>query len=246
MSRVEQIGDCTLYLGDCLEILPEMGKVDAVVTDPPFFAPASHYQSRISWGRSYADLSILGQYFFDLAEVFKRIIDDAGHLFVFCNDESYPVFYPGAYGLWDFTAALVWDKTRIGLGKVFRHQYELILWASNAGAYAKSDGKAHGDILSYAPTLSSNREHPVQKPPELMQEIIEICTKPGGVVLDSHMGSGTTLEAAIRCGRKAIGIELNSHYFDIACRRIEEAYKQPKLFKAEVRKPEPQALFGDK
>ena len=232
-GRIEHIGDATLYLGDCLEILPTLKSVDAIVTDPPFFAPASHYQSRISWGRAWADMSILGQYFYNLVEIFKSILKEDGHLFTFCNDESYPVFYPAAYGLWDFTCALIWDKTRIGLGKIFRHQYEIILWASNSGAYAVGDGKAHSDILSYSPTLSAKRDHPVQKPPELMQELIEVCTRPNAIIVDSHMGSGTTLQAAIRLGRQAIGIELDERYFNIACRCIEQECKQPKLFKPE-------------
>ena len=236
MGRVERIGDATLYLGDCLELLPTLGPVDAVVTDPPFFAPATHYQSRVSWGRAWADMSILGQYFFDFAKIAKSILKDDGHLFVFCNDESYPVFYPGAYGLWDFTCALIWDKTRIGLGKIFRHQYEMILWASNAGAYAVSNGRPHADILAYAPTLSADREHPVQKPAPLMRELIEVCTRPNAIVVDSHMGSGTTLEAAIACGREAIGIELDARYFDIACERIRRAYEQPRL---DLPEPEP-------
>jgi len=234
--RIEIIGDATLYLGDCLEILPTLGRVDAVVTDPPFFMPASHYQSRISWGRSWGDLSILGEYFFRLAQECKNILADDGHFFSFCNDESYPVFYPGAYRLWDFTSALVWNKTRVGLGKIFRHQYELILWASNSGAYAASDGKLHGDILSHEPTLSAERDHPVQKPASLMGEILDICTRPGAIVVDAFMGSGTTGEAAIQRGRKFIGIEFEPKYFDIACRRIADAYKQPRLF--EDPKPE--------
>ena len=82
-------------------------------------------------------MSILGQYFFNLVDVYKNKLKESGHLFVFCHDESYPVFYPALYGLWDFTVGLAWDKTRIGLGKIFRHQFELILWASNKGAPVK-------------------------------------------------------------------------------------------------------------
>ena len=217
-----------LRLADCLEILPtlEDNSVDVVITDPPFFTPAAHYQSRISWGRSWGDLSILGQYFFNLADEFKRILNTDGHLFVFCHDESYPVFYPGVYRLWDFTAGLIWDKTRIGLGKIFRHQYEMILWASNKGAYVKSDGKAHSDILSYKATLSKDRDHPVQKPPELMAELINICTREDAVILDPFMGSGTTGVACVQTNRNFIGVEIEPKYFDIAERRIKEAQMQ--------------------
>ena len=217
-----------LRLGDCLEVMKSLpdGCVDAVVTDPPFFMPASHYQSRISWGRCWGDLSILGQFFFDLAQEWKRIIKQDGHVFCFCNDESYPVFYPVSYGLWDFTAGLVWDKTRVGLGKVFRHQFELILWSSNAGAYTDGHGVLHSDILRYAPTLSADRDHPVQKPPQLMQELIEVCTRADAVVIDSFMGSGATGVACVRTKRNFIGIEIDPTYFAIAERRIAEAQAQ--------------------
>lgn len=217
-----------LRLGDCLELMREIPAVsiDAVITDPPFFAPAAHYQSRISWGRSWGDLSILGQFFFDLCKEWKRIIKVDGHLLCFCNDESYPVFYPVAYGLWDFTTALIWDKTRVGLGKVFRHQYELILWSSNSGAYTNGNGKLHSDILQYAPTLSADRDHPVQKPPELMRELIDVCTRPDATILDCFMGSGTTGEAAKTTKRNFIGMDINPQYFEIAKRRIAEAQQQ--------------------
>jgi site-specific DNA-methyltransferase (adenine-specific) len=228
--RKEVIGNATLYLGDCLELLTTLKDVDAVVMDPPFFTPAAHYQSRISWGRSWGDLSVLGEYFFRLANECKRLMKPDGHLFTFCHDESYPVFYPGAYRLWDFTSCLIWDKTRVGLGKIFRHQYEMILWASNSGAFAVSDGKMHSDILRYAPTLSLDRDHPVQKPPELMAELISICTRPGAVIVDAFMGSGTTGEAAILLDRQFIGIEIEPKYFEVACERITNAQRQEKLF----------------
>ena len=223
--------DLQLYHGDCLEILPTLaaGSVDCVITDPPFFTPAAHYQSRISWGRCWGDLSILGEYFFSLAKEFKRILKDDGHIFIFCHDESYPVFYPVAYGLWDFTCALIWDKTRIGLGKIFRHQFEMILWASNKGAYAVSDGKAHSDILRYKATLSRNRDHPVQKPSSLMKEIIQICTRDDAVIVDCFMGSGTTGVACHQTGRNFIGIEIDENYFNIAEKRINKARQQIRM-----------------
>lgn len=84
--------------------------VNVLITDPPFFTPASHYQSRVSWGRSWGDMSILGEFFFAFAVEAKRVLKDDGHLVCFCHDESYPVFYPVAFGMWDFTAALIWDR----------------------------------------------------------------------------------------------------------------------------------------
>ena len=85
-----------------------------------------------------------------------------------------------------------------------------------------------------------DREHPTQKPIALMQWCVEKTT---GTVLDPFMGSGTTGVACANLGRKFIGIEIEPKYFDIACRRIEQAYKQPRLFADEIVKPSKQETF---
>jgi site-specific DNA-methyltransferase (adenine-specific) len=220
-----------LYHGDCLDILPTLadGSVDAVITDPPYFAPAVHYQSRISWGRCYGDMSLLGQVFFDWCKEWRRVIKPTGHLFVYCNAGSYPVFYPVVYGWWMVTNALVWDKTRIGLGRIFRHQYELILWGRDSEAYMQSDGRVHSDILSYPATLARDRTHPIEKPAAMMAELISICVPENGIVLDCFAGSGTTGVACVQTGRNFIGIEIDEGYYNIAKKRIEEAQMQLRL-----------------
>lgn len=214
----------TIYHADCREVLPSLSaeSVGSIVADPPFFTPAAHYQSRISWGRSWGDLSILGQYLFDLAPLLKRVLTHDGHLFVFCHDESYPVFYPAVYRLWDFTAGLVWDKTRVGLGKIFRHQFELILWASNSGAYVANDGRLHSDILRYPATLSADRDHPVEKPSALIAELLGVCARPNALIVDPFMGGGSTLLAARNLGMRAIGIEMEEAYCEAAARKFSQ------------------------
>ena len=164
-----------------------------------------------------------------MAKEYKRILNINGHLFLFCHDESYPVFFPVAYGLWDFTKALIWDKTRIGLGKIFRHQYEMILWSSNKGATVYNDHKTHSNILSHPATLSKNRTHPVEKPISLYTEILNICTKEKGIILDTFLGSGTSIIACENIERKWIGIEINKDYCDIAMNKIKKAKLQLKI-----------------
>lgn len=229
--RVEQIGDCTLYLGDCLEVLPtlEAGSVDAVVTDPPFFTPATHYQSRVGWARRWSDMSVLSTWWGVICEALRKTISDNGHVLTFCNADSYPAFYPPMFNLWDKLVCLVWDKDRPGLGRVWRHQHELIIAARNSGAYEPKDGRLRADVLRCKATLSRNREHPVEKPPEMLAELITACTPEGGTVLDPFMGSGTTGVACVQTGRKFIGIEIDEGYFEIACKRIREAQMQPRL-----------------
>jgi DNA modification methylase len=211
---------------DCLDFMQELPNacIDVILTDPPFFAPAVHYQSRISWGRCFGDLSILGQAFFDWCREFKRILKPDGHLLCFCNAGSYPVFFPVAYGWWDFTNALVWDKTRVGLGKVFRHQYELILWASNKGAFVKSDGVLHADVLAHPATLSKDRAHPVEKPPALLRELLSVVARDGATVFDPFAGGGSSILAAHQGGFKWLGCEININYCQVIKQMLAEEF----------------------
>src|SRR5690606_9161061 len=85
-----------------------------------------------------------------------------------------------------------------------------------------------GDVWEFP--LERSQVHPTQKPEKLIEHIVKISSKPGGAVLDPFMGSGTTGVACANLGRKFIGIEIEPKYFDIACRRIEAAYAQGRLF----------------
>ncbi len=222
--------EVTLYHGDCLEVMRDMadGSVDAVVTDPPFFAPATHYQSRVNWGRKWSDMSILEQWWGLQCDELKRVLKPDGHALAFCNADSYPAFYPAMYSRWDKLVALVWDKDRPGLGRVWRHQHELIIAARNTGAYEPNDGRLRGDVIRCKATLSRDREHPVEKPAEMLGQLIEACCREGGVVLDPFMGSGTTGVACVTTNRNFIGIEKDAGYFEIAKRRIQEAPRIPR------------------
>ena len=213
--RVEQIGDCTLYLGDCLAVLPTLGPVDAVVTDPPYgISHSSNYGA--SWqGRQIAsDQDTTAR---DLA------------LAPFPN--------VAAFGTWktppiDGTkGCLVWDKgPAFGMGDLsfpWKGSWELIYVRGRIWKGSRDEGVLRGHIqVSWE---SAGRAHPHAKPVSL------ICALLGKIphkatILDPFMGSGTTLVACARLGRKGIGIEISEDYFEIACRRVEEAYRQPDLF----------------
>ena len=230
MSDVVQIGDATLYHGDCLEILPTVPRVDAVITDPPFFMPATHYQSRVGWQRTWGDTSILRGYWERLTDLVADRLNRTGHFLAFCNHEAYPVFYPVMYGRFDFLKALVWDKGHVGLGRVWRNQFELVIAARWNDATFVEDGKLRSDVIKQSASPSADREHPVEKPEALLASLIEPTTPVGGVVLDPFMGSATAGSAAISIGRKFIGIEIERKYFDIACERIDNAYRQKRMF----------------
>jgi site-specific DNA-methyltransferase (adenine-specific) len=211
----------TIYHGDCLDVLPTLGRdmADAVVTDPPFYMPAQQYSGRNdSVSRSWADTSILSTWFSAVAEALTAVVKDAGHVLVFCDDASYPVFYPPLYTRWPNLACLVWDKQRPGMGTAWRMSSELIIAARGRSAYWT--GGAQGSVLHAKPVASAERLHPVDKPVDLLRQLIEVTTPPGGLVVDAFAGGGSTLVAAKKLGCRAIGIELDERYCEIAVQRL--------------------------
>lgn len=222
--RVEQIGDAMLYFGDCLEILPTLGLVDAVVTDPPYAIP-THVASGRANARSIGDLSLVEFTFRALIDRFLGVLGDIGRLFMFCDGQSYPVLFRVTYGRF-ITALLVWSKGQIGMGREFRKSYELILHGWQARTPIFSDGVGRADVLYHPPVSPLVRVHEAEKPVDLVADLLRVC---GSSILDPFMGSGTTGVACANLGRKFIGIEIEPRYFDLACRRIRDAYAQPRL-----------------
>ncbi len=142
--------------GDCLELMKDVKKdsIDCIVTDPPFFMPTSHYQSRIKWQRKYTDLNPLKVFWTEITKELVRILKPTGHLFVFCN-----------------------------------------------------------------------RDHPVEKPVELIKELIEPTTFEGDVIFDPFLGGGSTCLAAQQLKRNYFGMELDHDYFEIASNKLKNNQK---------------------
>jgi site-specific DNA-methyltransferase (adenine-specific)/modification methylase len=228
--RVEQIGNATLYLGDCLEILPALEKADAVVTDPPYGMSLNADFSKMknknkfmgkNGGNKY-DPIIGDNTPFDPAPLFS-----AAGQFVFFGADYYLSRLPpgGSLSVWDKRLTETADKM---FGSCFetvwfypsrRRDIIRYKWAGIFGT-EKEDIK--------------KRAHPAQKPARLMQDVILKLKSSPAVILDPYMGSGTTGIACIGLGRRFIGIEINEKYFNTACKRITEAWaargKQPGLF----------------
>jgi len=127
-------GGITIYHGDCHEVVPELPQADVLILDPPFFMPASHYAARSEWARAWGDTAILSRWWAGALDVLTPRLMGTGSAFVFCDDESYSVFYPGLYTRFPALGALVWNKGRIGMGSPWRHAHEFILHARRADA----------------------------------------------------------------------------------------------------------------
>jgi len=220
IKREERIGDCRLILGDCLEVMPLLGKVDAVVTDPPYGMDfCSNY--RIVKHRKIAN-------------------DTGGDLLAWaCQLEFSHSAY--VWMRWDNLAhipmprsLITWVKNNHSMGDLeHEHGRKTEVCAFYNGPEHFFPSGRPNDVLTCSRT--GNEHHPTQKPVDLMRNVIEWTD---GDVTDPFMGSGTTLVACAKLGRKGIGIELDPEYFEIACKRVEEAYRQPDLF-IEPPKPTP-------
>lgn len=210
MNEPVRIGDATLYLGDCREILPQLGKVDAVVTDPPYGVNFS-YLSHDDSPETYADLIAP---VWDWALVNARVVVSAVSI------KNISVFPPPKW-------MLAWNKpgsTRRNALGGFNIWEPILVWGK---ARFVDDAIVLPDCANHS---SDTGNHPCPKPLRLYEWLIGRATKPDETVLDPFMGSGTTGVACAKLGRRFIGIEIEPRYFDIACRRIEAAYAQPRLF----------------
>jgi DNA modification methylase len=209
-----QIGNATLYLGDCMDILPTLPKVDAVITDPPYGIGEARANNK---SRScLAESKDYGVSDWDDNPPSDQLID------LIRSKSKFQTLFGGNYFTLPPTSCwLVWDKLN---GNNDFADCELA-WTNWPKAVRRLQWRWHGMIRQG----NEERFHPTQKPLEVMKWVIELCPK-SETILDPFMGSGTTGVAAIQMGRKFIGIEREPKYFDIACKRIEQAYAQRSLF----------------
>ena len=213
------IGDATLYLGDCINILPTLDKVDAVITDPPY-GLAEKLQGG-TWGKVYQGVykdwdAFAPQESLQTAmSLAEKVIVWGGNYFMLPPSRCFLIWYKR-------------DAVRT--------------MADCEMAWTNFDANARLFDWTIAATNAERVGHPTQKPLALMKWCIN---QAGNVesILDPFMGSGTTGVAAVQMGRKFIGIEREPKYFDIACERISNAQKQQTLFEP-VAKPEQQQMFA--
>ena len=237
MSRVEHLAEgVTLYLGDCREILPTLGRFDAVVTDPPYGIGADKAAADAALQRIKADgKSKAGRgwaFYGETAWDSERPSKDLFELIIHCSKVQ--VIWGGNY-FTDYLPPsmqwLVWDKGQ--------RDFSL---ADCEFAWTSQNKAARVFTFPRALALQDGKEHPTQKPIELMSWCLDQLKPAPKSVCDPFLGSGTTAISCIRRGISFTGIERHEPYFDIACRRIEAALKQPDMF-IEPPKPIKQESF---
>jgi site-specific DNA-methyltransferase (adenine-specific) len=211
------IGDATLYLGDCMDILPTLGKVDAVITDPPYGINAN----KQTLGKGKKEFARGDDW------------DDAPPLLAACIAAA-PIlcFWGGNYFSDQLPVTndwLIWHKVNDG-----RSFSECEMAWTNFGRQTRH--------LSHH-WSGEEKQHPTQKPLPVMHWTVEQAGNGAQLILDPFMGSGTTGVAAIQLGRQFIGIERDERYFEIACQRIEQAVAQGRLFEPTLPAQEQVGLF---
>jgi DNA modification methylase len=222
IRREEIIGDCRLLLGDCLEILPTLGAVDAVVTDPPYGLG--------DWNNRGSNAT--RPFNSDHTQSWDKPIDER-HVNAMQSVSKDQIIWGGNYHL-DFLGRtkqmLVWDK---GIRGMHFNDCELA-WCSQFRDASR--------VFNYSPSASEPKQHQTQKPLALMLWCLGFLPN-ARTILDPFMGSGTTGVACAKLGRSFVGIEIDEGYFNIACDRIRKAYAQPDLFVPAPAKPIQESLL---
>jgi len=227
MTEPVIIGDATLYLGDCREILPTLGKVDAVVTDPPYGINAARTRNSQRWG--WRDYDAPGWDKERAPGDLIRLVAAAGRHAIIWGGNYWTDVLPPA-DKW-----LSWDR---GQADFSLADFEL--------AWCSFEGAARRINYPRALAMQDGKQHPTQKPVAVMEWCLGKLPAGCDSILDPFMGSGTTGVACARLGRKFIGIEREPRYFDIACKRIEEAQRQGDIFRdiEKPKRPEQVDIFG--
>lgn len=214
--REEIIGDARLILGDMLEIVPDLGGIDAVLTDPPYglgkkmsggtwATKATHYKDMHVW-----DLEAKQEWIDAILSIEVPTIIFGGNYFKMPASRCW----------------LSWCKPD------FPTMADMELAWTNLDRPSKR--------FPMSRSHDGEKEHPTQKPVELMKWCLGFL--PNGTILDPFLGSGSSGVAAAKMGRKFVGIEISEQYFETACERIRKAYSQPDFF---VAPPEPKPIQGE-
>lgn len=233
--REEIVGDCRLILGDCREVLPTLGPVDAVVTDPPYEFETAGAGVFRSTRKNMDEIQARG-----LADGFDHSMIRAsqfGSAVIFAHNDQWADLLPHLSSEFERYAICQWHKTNPMpvANRHYQPDTEIYVHAWNHGFHPVGPLATKQRFIVAPNGQDGSIDHPTVKPLAVMRKIIGNVG--GATVCDPFMGSGTTGVAAVEAGRHFIGIERHAPYFDTACRRIEEAYRQTRLFAEPEPKP---------
>jgi len=232
-KKIVQIGDALLILGDSLEIMPTLGKVELIVTDPPYgigldfvYRHGTLKKESIHEQKEWNDAK-------PPYKCFQMMFDCSDNQIIWgCNYFSPMIPHEGR---------IIHDKDLLIAGTKLKFSEADIASCSMQKRVTlfkyRWGGNVQGQTINWDNTGPDARTHPTQKPIALMIYCIENYSDENHTILDPFMGSGTTGVACVNLGRKFIGIEIEERYFSIACKRIRAAYNQGDLFR-EKKNPE--------
>jgi predicted RNA methylase len=214
-KRVEFIGNCMMIQGDCLEVMPQIGKVDAILMDPPYGLSGSNTDKNnyLTFSDEPDVVKFLVNSVIKTAD-YDRLVMTPGQKMMF----SYPE--PNAVGVFYYpagTGSCSWGF--VGWQPIFYYGKDPFL----------QDLKGRASNSFYSTETAEKNGHPCPKPIGQWTKLLKRISRENETILDPFMGSGTTGVACVKTGRHFIGIELDPDYFEIACRRVREAYAQPDL-----------------
>ena len=230
--RAERIGDCLLLQGDCREVMPVLPKVDAVVTDPPYGIGVDRSMAANSGTKHGKALAAKRTY---VASGWDDEPIGAAHISMMLGGADQAIIFGGNYfPLPPSRCWLVWDK------KVNGEFADCELAWTNLDKPVKRIEWMWNGMLRKG--QEQRNTHPTQKPVGVMEWCINHLPA-ARTILDPFMGSGTTGVACVNLDRQFIGVELDPGYFDIACKRVDDATRQPRLFSEPVAKPKQEAFL---
>jgi site-specific DNA-methyltransferase (adenine-specific) len=211
-----------LYHGDALsQPTPEVAH--AFVTDPPYSRAGA-----LHTGRTNSNGDLLGSdqfwlyWFTDVAKRLTARTRPDGHGFVFTDYRTVGLVeraFAEVRTDWRVSQCLVWDRESIGLGSPYRASHELIAFVRGP-EFRWELARDIRNVLRFRWPYGTHPNHEAEKPVPLLEKLIDDTTLAGSVVLDPFAGSGSTLVAARNLGRRAIGVEIEERYCEIAARRL--------------------------
>ena len=233
MTTWVEIGSARIALGDCRDLLSEITGVQCLITDAPYRVTSGGNTKPGFGGWMANDYNNSGNIvtcdldWDDWLSLIPAALAEQAHAYIFSNDRNLPDAWRAAesVGL-DFHRLLVWNKRAAMPNRWYMQCCEFVLFMKQGLAYPVNDC---GAMALQTVFQQDESDHHTEKPVSLLELYIRQSTKPGDLVLDPFLGSGSSGVAALRQGRRFVGIEIEERWFDVACKRLETATRQCSL-----------------